>query len=146
MSTYQVHRILSRFPRTRYTIAPSPDQLLQKLGVKPGQQHFIKFPQRLPWWSSPHFQCRGHGFDQELRFCTPCSQNFLKNKIKLSLKKSLKKLNFFFIFLKFFIEFVTILLLFYVLIFFFFFGQEARRILVPQPGIKPATLDWKVKS
>ena len=39
-------------------------------------------------------------------------------------------------FLDVFIEFVTVLLLFYVL---FFFGCEACGILVPQPGIEPAS-------
>ena len=46
------------------------------------------------------------------------------------------------LFLKVFIEFVTILLLFSVLgwfFFFFFFGHEACGILVPQPGIKPSS-------
>ena len=42
---------------------------------------------------------------------------------------------------KVFIEFVTILLLFFLFFFFswFLFGHEAYGILVPEPGIKPAS-------
>ena len=61
--------------------------------------------------------------------------------ILFSQSQNLSTILFFFLrffwcgpFLKFLIEFVTILLLFYV---FWFFGHEACGILAPQPGIKP---------
>ena len=89
-------------------------------------------PAPLPWRS-----CCGC---QLLRFL-PSQTDTAWSSAALPHKKENNVSFFFFLmwtmFLKVFIEFVTILFLFYVLgFFFFFFGCKACGILVPQPGIK----------